>query len=73
MDVDITTKSPDSEPVVPATVCLPFSKVPGMDVSSKSYHKAMATLAKQQGPTVAPKEPRAMRSILDKGLSAPIV
>jgi hypothetical protein len=72
MDVDpspsILTKIPIVVPETPTTVCLPYSLVPGLDMSSRSYQHAISTLEKQQ-PTqasVAPKVP--LVSVLDRGM-----
>ena len=53
MDVDPdplteTTPSFPNGSTSSATVCLPYSSVPGMDTSSKLYQKAIATLKKQK-------------------------
>jgi hypothetical protein len=73
MDVDSTPDTEINNPVVvpevpPSVVCLPYSLVPGLDMSSRSYQRALNTLAKQQ-PTpasVTPKVP--LVSVLDRGI-----
>ena len=52
MDVD---PSPTTAETLPATildskpvVCLPYSLVPGLDITSQSYPKAVMTLGKEQ-------------------------
>lgn len=45
------------------TVCLPYHLVPGMDIHSRLFHKAVATIAKQiiapaQAPTPEPAQAR---------------
>jgi len=73
MDVDPT---PDTEiinqvvvpDIPPSVVCLPYSLVPGLDMSSRSYQRALSTLAKQQ-PTPAPVTPKVpLVSVLDRGI-----
>jgi hypothetical protein len=72
MDVDpapnVSTKVPIAAPMTPTTVCLPYSLVPGLDLSSRSYQRAISTLGKQQSPQVpvAPKVP--LVSVLDRGM-----
>jgi hypothetical protein len=41
LDAPVIVKEPSQ------TVCLPFSFVPGMDVTSRLFRKAQATIAKQ--------------------------
>jgi len=51
-DFDTPSSSTSSDKKVSSTaVCLPFSLVPGMDISSKSYQKAVITLGKQKAGT----------------------
>jgi hypothetical protein len=72
MDVDpvpaVTTKIPVVVPETPTTVCLPYSLVPGLDMSSRSYQRAITTLGKQQPSqaSVATKVP--LVSVLDRGM-----
>ena len=37
----------DNGSVRPSSVCLPYSLVPGMDIASVAYDKAVSTIAKQ--------------------------
>ena len=49
-------------------VCLPYCLVPGMDIASQSYQKAVVTLGKQVNPLFAsPQVP--LISVLDRGTS----
>lgn len=72
MDVDptpdVATKNPPVVPKTPTTVCLPYSLVPGLDTSSRSYQRAVTTLGKQQPSqaSVVPKVP--LVSVLDRGM-----
>lgn len=74
MDVDptpeITTTSPVVAPEAPATVCLPYSLVPGLDMSSRSYQRAISTLGKQKPikPSVNPQAP--IISVLERGMQS---
>jgi len=54
---------PESTPVV----CLPYSLVPGLDITSQSYQKAVITLGKQQNTSVTTTERVPLISILDRG------
>jgi hypothetical protein len=71
MDVDPSPTSsktvlesiPESNPVV----CLPYSLVPGLDITSQSYQKAVITLGKQQATPVSTPERVPLISILDRG------
>ena len=71
MDVDPSPTSsksvlgsvPESSPVV----CLPYSLVPGLDITSQSYQKAIITLGKQQTTLVSTPERVPLISILDRG------
>jgi hypothetical protein len=73
MDVDPTPATAINNPVVvpeapSSVVCLPYSLVPGLDMSSRSYQRAVTTLAKQQ-PTPAPVTAKApLVSVLDRGM-----
>ena len=72
MDVDpvpnVTTKTSVVIPETPTTVCLPYSLIPGLDMSSHPYQHAITTLGKQQPiqASVTTKVP--LVSILDRGM-----
>ena len=73
MDVDpspiytnVTVESiPESAPVV----CLPYSLVPGLDTTSHSYQKAVATLGKQQTNMALIAKSAPLISVLDRGMT----
>jgi len=73
MDVDPTPDTELNNPVVvpeapPSVVCLPYSLVPGLDMSSRSYQRAVTTLGKQKPiqTSVTTKVP--LVSVLDRGM-----
>ena len=71
MDVDpspiITNVLVGSSPEFAPVVCLPYSLVPGLDTTSQSYQKAVATLGKQQTKTVPIAKSVPLISVLDRG------
>jgi hypothetical protein len=72
MDVDPSPTSSKTalEPIPESTsvVCLPYSLVPGLDITSQSYQKAVITLGKQQNTSVTTTERVPLISILDRGM-----
>src|SRR5277367_3649106 len=73
MDVDpspiITNVPVGSFPESAPVVCLPYSLVPGLDTTSQSYQKAVATLGKQQTKTVPIAKSVPLISVLDRGMT----
>ena len=51
----------------PATVCLPYSLVPGIDTSSKSYQRAIVVLGKQQANLAPAPNKTPLVPFLDRG------
>lgn len=72
MDVDpapsASIKIPVVVPETPTTVCLPYSLVPGLDMSSRSYQRAISTLAKQQPIQTSVTAKTPLVSILERGM-----
>jgi len=72
MDIDpapltakaLLTPIPESTPVV----CLPYSLVPGMDITSQSYQKAVITLGKQKINSAPLAKDVPLISVLDRGM-----
>lgn len=60
----------ESIPEVPSVVCLPYSLVPGLDITSQSYQKAVVTLGKQQTTPSTTSEHVPFISILDRGMES---
>jgi len=71
MDVDPSPETVVAAPVVvpetPATVRLPYSLVPGLDTSSRSYQRAVTILSKQQPPQASVPAKVPLVSTLDRG------
>ena len=72
MDVDpvpiVMTKTPVVVPETPTTVCLPYSLVPSLDMSSRSYQHAITTLGKQQPIQASATTKVPLVSVLDRGM-----
>ena len=72
MDVDpvpiVTTKTPVVIPETPTTVCLPYSLVPSLDMSSCSYQRAITTLGKQQPIQASATTKLPLVFVLDRGM-----
>ena len=73
MDVD---PSPISSKTVLETILesapvvfLPYCLVPGLDITSNSYEKAVSTLGKQQSTSVITTERVSLISTLDRGMT----
>ena len=58
----------DRNPSVPATVRLPYSLVPGINIWSYAYQKALATLGKQKIPTGPKNHKKPLPRVIDQGL-----
>jgi len=73
MDVDpipiITNVPVGSAPDPAPVVCFPYSLIPGLDTTSQSYQKAVATLGKQQTKTVPIAKSVPLISVLDPGMT----
>src|SRR5271156_1896595 len=73
MDVDpipiITNVPVGSAPDPAPVICLSYSLVPGLDTTSQSYQKAVATLGKQQTKMVPIAKSVPLISVLDRGMT----
>ena len=73
MDVDLSPVSiptySESVPTSLPVVCLPYSLVPGIDIASQSYQKAVITLGKQRIDTNPVTKSVPFISVLDRGTS----
>ena len=73
MDVDFSPVSiptySDPVPTSSPVVCLPYSLIPGIDIASQSYQKAVITLGKQKTNAIPVTESVPLISVLDRGIS----
>jgi hypothetical protein len=73
MDVDPSPSTANTVPVLvpegpPTVVCLPYSLVPGLDMSSRSYQRAVTTLGKQKPIQTPVTNKVPLVSVLDRGM-----